>query len=59
MGFWNILTYAAWGLSGIMLMWMLVDAVMVSSKYDEEYLMSSREGEDDVAHGVQLDGEDL
>ena len=31
---------------------------MVSSQYDEEYLMSSREGgEDDIAHGVVLDGE--
>ena len=31
---------------------------MVSSQYDEEYFMSSREGgEDDIAHGVVLDGE--
>jgi hypothetical protein len=57
MGFWNILMYAAWGLSLVMLAWMVVDAFMVSSQYDEEYLMSSREGaEDDVAHGVELDG---
>ena len=58
MGFWNILMYLAWGLSAIMLVWMVVDAFMVSSQYDEEYLMSSREGgEDDIAHGVVLDGE--
>jgi hypothetical protein len=58
MVFWNILMYIAWGLSAIMLVWMLVDAFMVSSQYDEEYLMSSREGaEDEVAHGVVLDGE--
>jgi hypothetical protein len=56
MGFWNILMYAAWGLSAVMLAWMVVDAFMVSSQYDEEYLMSSREGEDEVAHGVELDG---
>ena len=50
--------YAAWSASAIMLAWMVVDAFMVSSQYDEEYLMSSREGaEDDVAHGVALDGE--
>ena len=58
MGFWNILMYIAWGLSAIMLAWMVVDAFMVSSQYDEEYLMSSREGgEDDVVHGVHLEEE--
>jgi hypothetical protein len=58
MGIWNVLMYAAWGLSAIMLAWMVVNAFMVSSQYDEEYLMSSREGaEDDVTHGVALDGE--
>ena len=58
MGIWTILTYAAWSLSAILLAWMVVDAFMVSSQYDEDYLMSSREGaEDDVAHGVALDGE--
>jgi hypothetical protein len=35
---------------------MVVDAVMISSQYDEEYLMSSREGgEDDVVHGTHLE----
>ena len=58
MGFWNILTYAAWVLSAIMLAWMVVDAFIVSSQYDEEYLMSSREGgEDDVVHGVHMEEE--
>ena len=58
MGFWNILMYLAWGLSAIMLVWIVVDAFMVSSQYDEEYLMSSREGgEDDVVHGVHLEEE--
>ena len=58
MGIWNVLMYGAWSVSVILLVWMVVDAFMVSSQYDEEYLMSSREGaEDDVAHGVALDGE--
>ena len=57
MGFWNVLMLVAWGLSAIMLAWMVVDALLVSSQYDEEYLMSSREGgEDDIAHGVVLNG---
>jgi len=57
MKLWDILTYVAWSLSAIMLVWMVVDAFMISSQYDEEYLMSAREGEDEIAHGVQLDGE--
>jgi hypothetical protein len=58
MGFFDILTYVAWSLSAIMLVWMLVDAFMISSQYDEEYLMSSREGaEDDVVHGVYMEEE--
>ena len=59
MGFWDILTYLAWSLSAIMLVWMLMDAFMVSSQYDEEFLMSAREGEEvlevEVAHGVHLE----
>ena len=58
MGFWNILMYVAWAVSAVMLAWMVVDAFMVSSQYDEEYLMSSREGgEDDVVHGMHLEEE--
>ena len=56
MGFWDILVYVTWSLSAIMLIWMLVDAFMISSQYDEEYLMSSREGgEDDVVRGVYIE----
>ncbi|HEY9269221.1 MAG TPA: hypothetical protein VIO39_07215 [Methylotenera sp.] len=50
------MVYAAWSASAIMLVWMVVDAFMISSQYDEEYLMSSREGgEDDVVHGTHLE----
>ncbi|MES2012430.1 MAG: hypothetical protein V4445_01640 [Pseudomonadota bacterium] len=56
MALWDILVYAAWSLSAVMLVWMVVDAFMISSQYDEEYLMSSREGsEDDVVHGTHLE----
>lgn len=57
MEFWDILTYLAWSLSAIMLVWMVMDAFMVSSQYDEEFLMSAREGADeaDVAHGIHLE----
>lgn len=59
MQFWDVLTYVAWSLSAILLLWMLMDAFMVSSQYDEEFLMSAREGEDEIeaeiAHGVHLE----
>jgi hypothetical protein len=57
MGIWNVLMYVAWGLSAVMLAWMVVDAFMVSSEYDEEYLMSSREGGEDIVHGVHMEEE--
>ena len=58
MKFWDILVLVAWSASALMLVWMVVDAFMISSQYDEEYLMSSREGcEDDVVHGIHMEEE--
>ena len=48
MDFWDILTYAAWLASGILLLYIVIDAISVSSKYSEEFLLSSREGEDEL-----------
>ncbi len=45
---WDILSYLAWGTSGLLLLWILVDAFKVSKQYDEEFLMSSREGADEL-----------
>ena len=46
MDFWDVLSYAAWILSAVLLLWMVVDMFKVSSEYSEAYLLSSREGED-------------
>ncbi len=46
MDFLDVLSYLAWGVSTILLLWIVVDAVSVSKQYDEEFLMSSREGEE-------------
>lgn len=48
MDFWDILTYGAWLASGILLLHIVTDALAVSSKYSEEFLLSSREGEDEL-----------
>ena len=49
MNFWQLLSYAAWGISGLLLFWMLADMVRVAKEYDEDFLMSSREGADELA----------
>lgn len=48
MDIWDIATYAAWILSIILLAWIVLDAFSVSNQYDEEYLMSSREGAEEL-----------
>ncbi len=49
---WVILEYVAWGISAGLLIWMLLDAMKVNRQYDEETLLSSREGIDELLeHG--------
>ncbi len=48
MNFWQLLSYAAWGISGLLILWMLADMVSVAKQYDEDFLMSSREGADEL-----------
>lgn len=40
------LSYLAWIVSGLLLLLILVDAIKVSSEFDEELLTSTSEGED-------------
>lgn len=42
---WNLLEYAAWGVSALLGLYMVVDWLKVDSTYSEEVLTSSREGE--------------
>ena len=45
MEFWNLLEYAAWILSAIFGLYIIVDWFRIDSTYSEEALTSSREGE--------------
>lgn len=45
---WDFLSYIAWGVSALLLGWIVLDALSTSKKYDEELLLSSREGVDDL-----------
>jgi len=48
MNVWDILSYSAWVGAGLFLLWIVVDAIKVSIRYDEDLLMSSREGLDEL-----------
>ena len=45
MDLWNYLEYAAWGLSALFGLHMLVDWITTDRSYSEDVLTSSREGE--------------
>lgn len=49
---WIILEYAAWAASAGILLWLLSDALRVNREFDEDTLMSSKEGVDELLeHG--------
>lgn len=48
MDIWDIASYAAWAVSGLILLWMVADAIKVNRDFDENLLMSSREGVDEL-----------
>ena len=41
----QMLEYAAWGISALLAFWMLFDLVVTDRTYSEDLLTSSREGE--------------
>ncbi len=45
MGPWTLLEYAAWALSALFAVLIVIDWIRTDSTYDEEVLTSSREGE--------------
>lgn len=49
MNFWQLLSFAAWVTAGLLLLWMLADMARVAKEYDEDFLMSSREGADELS----------
>ena len=49
MNIWQALSGAAWIVSALLFLWILVDAFNIGKQYDEEFLMSSREGADELS----------
>jgi hypothetical protein len=42
---WTALSYASWGISIVLAVWMLYDWFKIDTTFSEEVLTSSREGE--------------
>lgn len=45
MDFWTLLEYAAWILSAVFAIYMVVDLIRIDTRYSNELLTSSREGD--------------
>jgi hypothetical protein len=45
---WDVLGLAAWVISAAIFLWMAWDFFVVNAKYDENVLLSSREGIDEL-----------
>ncbi|MDH5411111.1 MAG: hypothetical protein OEY16_06955, partial [Alphaproteobacteria bacterium] len=56
MDFWDILSYSAWIISAGLLLWMLMDAIRINREYDEDLLISSREGADELLEADEKEG---
>lgn len=48
MSYWEILQYAAWVVSALLLLWMVADFIRVNRQYSEDFLLSSREAYDEL-----------
>lgn len=48
MDIWTLMSYAAWVISALLLLWMVADTLRVNREYDEDVLISSREGADEL-----------
>jgi hypothetical protein len=56
MEIWNLLSYAAWVCACLIFAWMLMDFLRIRSEYDEDMLLSSREGRDELLEHMSGDG---
>jgi hypothetical protein len=42
---WTLISYGCWGISALLILWMIYDWIKTDGKYTEQQLTSSREGE--------------
>ena len=51
MDLWTALNYGAWTMASALLLWMMIDAIRVGRRFDEDVLLSSEEGHDELLRG--------
>ncbi len=49
MSIFHLLSYAAWAGSALFFLWIISDFFKTNAAYDEDFLLSSREGHDEIA----------
>ncbi len=52
----TIVSYAAWAVSAILFGWMLFDLIRVGRSHSEAFLLSAREGDDEILHEAEEEG---
>ncbi len=55
MELWKLFEWAAWIVSAILLLYIFVDMIRVGAEYDEDLLLSSREGADELLEAQKHD----
>ncbi|MBW1785241.1 MAG: hypothetical protein JRK53_01275 [Deltaproteobacteria bacterium] len=54
MNVFSLLGYACWIGSAILLLWLVVDFMRTNSQFEEDFLLSSREGHDEIAEQEKM-----
>jgi hypothetical protein len=54
MNIFNIIGYACWVASALLVLWMLVDFFKTNSQFEEDFLLSSREGHDEITEQEKM-----
>ena len=54
MNIFGLLGYACWIASALILLWMVVDFFKTNSQFEEDFLLSSREGHDEITEQEKM-----
>lgn len=54
MTIWHMMGWACWILSAGLIGWMFIDFLRTNKEYDEDFLLSSREGHDEIAEQERM-----
>jgi len=54
MNIFSLLGYACWIASALLLLWMVVDFFKTNSQFEEDFLLRSREGHDEITEQEKM-----